>query len=96
MWRQPSPAAAPALCQDDWPVCSPSVCLVQCHCVLYLQAGIDGRNACCYSCQLFEQYHTYVAIFIRNYVGLSQIKTFLFVQFVIKCDFQVLKPGPPV
>lgn len=35
-WRPPSPAVAPALCPDGWPACSPSVCRVRCHCVLYL------------------------------------------------------------
>lgn len=40
----PSPSAAPALYQDGWLVCSPSVCPVQCHCELYLRDSLDTGN----------------------------------------------------
>lgn len=44
VWWPPSPVAVPAWCQGGWPVCSHSVCLMQCHCALYLQADKDGRK----------------------------------------------------
>ncbi len=90
MWLQPSPAAAPASCQDGWPVCSPSVCPAQCHCALYLEAGMDEGNECCFNIfAIMDLNNTILMLLVSlKIIMYHKLKRFLFACSVLKCDFQ--------